>query len=430
MNTPKYYLQAPRKFDGKSNVYLKFTYKISRNDSIRIAYPSTVYIHPNHWDKKKQRVKTSFAFPEHEQFNTELDRLEHLVKEIYREYRTEKKTLELTKDRFKLEIDNKFWGVSNANKKEFLPFLEEHLANYKADPDYNNATNQIYNRTRDLLNEFTEFYGKFDFDQVNVLLIRKFVAWLRTYEFKTEMVGYSDNTIIKIISRFKAFLEGAVKLGYTNNKSFREATNKALGLRKTPGDKIYLSISELKHFYSFQYSSDRLRRVVDIFTAASMLGGLRVSDWNDIKASNFYEKNGISLFESATRKTSQLIVVPVHPIVKKILTRYNGSLKKISDQKMNNYLKEAAKEAGFTQIRIKRTRKKHFIEEQKPMYKFFSCHVARNNFNSNALEALVPGRDVKKFMGHANKDITETYDRRSLERIALSYADHPFFNNW
>lgn len=433
MNTVNFYLWPPRDKDGKSSIYTKFTYKISRTKSLRLTYGTDLSVKPSQWDKKRQRAKESaiYSDPANKKLNADLDNLEHTIKEIYRKYRAERRTMELTTDHFKKQIDTYLWGEDPAFL-DFFSFLDYHLEQYKNDPDYNLSTFKIFKRTKKLLTEYAEETGKFEFSDIDVLFMRRFVEWLRSYPSKSGGIGYADNTIIKIIGSFRAYLEAAVKEGVTQNRSFRDASKKVLKLKKTQGDKIYLTIAELKHFYSYPYTRPALKRVVDIFTAASLLGGLRVSDWDEIKKEgNFYTKDGVTLFNCVTKKTDQPITVPVHPIVMEILDRYEGDLLKISDQKSNKYLKLAAEESGFTQARKKKVMKKTFVEMVKPMYQLFTCHVARNNFNSNALEAGIPDRDVKRFMGHKDRgDMTANYDRRGDERLALSYADHPFFNDW
>ncbi|MBK7477745.1 MAG: hypothetical protein IPI11_17715 [Haliscomenobacter sp.] len=97
---------------------------------------------------------------------------------------------------------------------------------------------------------------------------------------------------------------------------------------------------------------------------------------------------------------------------------------------INRPLKEAARLAGLTERTTRTRRQGKVVEEVADKSVFVSSKTARESFFSNMLAAGIPRADAKKFMGHSEKDVSEGYDRRTLEEIALRYAEHPFFTTW
>ncbi len=422
MAQARFYLKDPNQ-DGQSLILLKCTYKIHWNESLRLTYSTNLYIDPSFWNKKKQRAKSSISFPENDSLNERLDELAFIVRKIYNQYRNEKRAYELTTSSFREEINKEFWGLEpfTEAKEDFFTWVPSWLEKYKHSRTYNENTLQNYKRAFNLLTEFKDEHGTFDFKDINVDFFFQFIDYVQ------EKYNYADNTIIKYIERIRSILNAATEDGVNVNDKYRLATNQRLGLKKTRGDKTYLTPTDIKKIYSHKYSSERLRKIADVFCAACYLG-LAPADWKKLNKDHILKKDGKHLFEYLREKTNERGVVPAHPIVMEVIEKYNGYPPIISGQKTNDYLKEIGQEAGFNNPIIKSIRRKEIEKQRLQEWEMFTCHVARNSLNSNALAAKIKRSDVKKFMAHKYKDMTENYDRRDLVSIALSYAEHPFFN--
>ena len=67
----------------------------------------------------------------------------------------------------------------------------------------------------------------------------------------------------------------------------------------------------------------------------------------NLDLSNFID----DFIELKTQKTETPVVIPVHPMLKRILIKRNGQLPyKISDAKFNKYVKEVCEIAGIANI--------------------------------------------------------------------------------
>ena len=118
-----------------------------------------------------------------------------------------------------------------------------------------------------------------------------------------------------------------------------------------------------------------------------------------------------------TVKTHDKIAIELNDYSKAILDKYEGmvfpggtALPVISNQKMNDYLKELAELAGLnapvTQIYYKNGER---IEETKPKYSVIGTHAGRRTFICNALSMGIPADIVMKWTGHSDYAAMKPY---------------------
>ena len=115
-----------------------------------------------------------------------------------------------------------------------------------------------------------------------------------------------------------------------------------------------------------------------------------------------------------------------------ILDKYDGHLPKpISNQKYNDYLKDAAKLAGLnapfmktSSIKGKRVDKKYFKHE------LISSHTARRSFCTNAYEMDIPTITIMAISGHKTEAAFLKYikmdGRKHAEKMRKMWQDKGF----
>jgi len=82
----------------------------------------------------------------------------------------------------------------------------------------------------------------------------------------------------------------------------------------------------------------------------------------------------------------------------------------ISNQKMNEHLKDLAKMAGFTQpIRIAYFKGNQRFEDVKPKHDLITTHCGRRTFIVNALYLGIPAEVIMKWTGHSDFDAMKPY---------------------
>jgi integrase len=407
MADAKFVLKEPESKD-QTLIYLLFSF-----NGQRLKYSTGQKINPKFWNPEKQRVKESRLFPEHEGFNVLLDKLATNVKIAYRDILNAGSTP--TTYRLKDELNKIMFKEEYTPKLGFLRFVEELVQTSDRKPN----TRRQWGQTLRKLQEYRKATQKeVDFDTINLDFYNSFIAFL-TRE------GYTKNSIGGFIKNVKIFMNEAVDRGLTHNLEYRNRKFKVL---EEQVDKIYLTQKELQKLYSLDLSGrQKLEKVRDLFLIACYTG-LRFSDLIQVCPENIV--NGGHQIRIRTEKTGEIVVIPLHPIVRQIIENYGGRLPPvISNQKMNQYLKEIGKEAEIldtTQISITRGGKTDKMVNKK--YELITTHTARRSFATNAYLNDVPTISIMKITGHKTEKSFLKYIRISQEDNANKLVNHPFFN--
>jgi len=123
--------------------------------------------------------------------------------------------------------------------------------------------------------------------------------------------------------------------------------------------------------------------------------GLRFSDFSRLKNQDITD-----LIEIKTQKTGAKVAIPVHWVVKEIIeSSYDFS--GMSNQKLNEYIKEVARLAGIDeQVTVNRNIGGQDVEETFPKYDLVSSHTVKRSFAANAYKAGVPTIAIMKITEH------------------------------
>ena len=216
----------------------------------------------------------------------------------------------------------------------------------------------------------------------------------------------------------------AYERGLHTNFDFKK---KAFAKPSAETKNIYLDEKELLQMYRLDLSFDkRLDQVRDWFLIGAYTG-LRFSDLSRLAKDNVFDNT----IEITTQKTSKKVIVPLSPIVREILQKYDYQLPKlISNQKFNGYIKEVAKKAEINEeILIEETKgylKSSFTDEK---YNLVSVHTARRSFATNAYVAGVPVIQIMMMTGYKAEKSFLLYIKISEKENAKKLQLHPFFNN-
>lgn len=128
-----------------------------------------------------------------------------------------------------------------------------------------------------------------------------------------------------------------------------------------------------------------------------------------------------------TQKTSDRITIPLTESALAIYNKYKDSptpdghiFYVPANQKMNDYIKIAAKEAGIDRMIVDT----YFVgterrEEQHPFHEIISCHDARRTFVSCSLAMGIPPQVVMKATGHKGYKTMQPYIDTATETQTL-----------
>lgn len=386
---------------------------------------------PKDWDFKKQRIKhqVSGAVP----INGSIDILETKVTELFNKLRF---------DFPNMKFDEIALNLKEYVKTDIAPiYSEKNKTFYSVFDDYIEAkqlnvsplTIKKYNTLKKSL---IEFDPGLTFDKIDLNFFDKYINFLSTKKptgrQKTRKEGLQDgllnDTASKYIENLKNFLKWSYERGKHTNTM--HVNSGFYVTRKPKNDIVTLKLDELKKLYEFDLSNNqRLERVRDIFCFGCFTG----QRWSDIERFKKSDINGTN-WNFEAYKVKKRITVPLvgyASTAMDILKKYNFELPVISNQKMNDYLKEAGKVAGLDrQVQIKRYIGKKEILFDEPLYTFISSHTARRTAVSLLLNVgNMPINKVRDITGHSSLKTLDKYIDKDVEALEDSMSQTKGINS-
>lgn len=118
-----------------------------------------------------------------------------------------------------------------------------------------------------------------------------------------------------------------------------------------------------------------------------------------------------------TKKTNDRLRIELNKYALEILGKYSDipfpddkALPVISNQRMNDYLHEAAEAAGLDEpVRIVAYQGSNRIEEVLPKYAVLTTHAGRRTFVVNALRLGIPASVIMEWTGHSDYKAMKPY---------------------
>ena len=411
-----------RTANNPSTIFLRFL----GGRKFDFSIPLPLQVNPKDWNENKEEVKNTLSAKEKEQTNTKLRNIKTNILNGFNELNG---NTGLVNKRWLQDIVNKTLTITVIqHKKPLLYFIEEYIIMVKTKPSaltgkiLSISRQKSYKGTLNKLDLFGKEKYKLDFDTITIDFYYDFIEWC-------EGKGYSKNYIGKFISNIKHFMSEAHEEKLHNNLVFRSRKFKKLS---EDTDELYLSIKELSRIervdlskYPEGYNTARDLFIIGAYT------GLRVSDFNNLSEDNILFVLNTKVIKVATKKTGEPVVIPIHPIVNRILEKRNGDLPpKLSDQKINDYLKVIGEEAEINEnFRRTSTKGGKKVTTLKPRYEHIKTHTARRSFCTNAYLSGMDSIDIMAISGHTTEKSFLRYIKVTKEQIALRMADHPFFTD-
>jgi site-specific recombinase XerD len=234
------------------------------------------------------------------------------------------------------------------------------------------------------LTNFQVFAGKLIVNDLTPTFFDKYKKHLK----KKSLHVNTKNSYIKNVQTFVNWL---FKKGYMNRKITLERFE---GQQK---DIIAITENELQIVTSSNKLSPKHQRVVDLFLFGCYTG-LRFSDLQVVNK-DLINNEVITIRQ---QKTGQIVQIPLIYEAQRLLEKYNYQLPQISNQKANEYIKEA-----FAILKLKR--KVYVGNDLKALDEVVSFHVARKSFITIALSKGIHAKIVQAISGHKKDEVFNRY---------------------
>ena len=342
-------------------------------------FSTGLFIRPDQWDKMSQRVKGA------EDYNKLIN---NKLSEIEAQFiRIEKQLYDEGKDITLAEVYSRYLGKTD--EKSLCMVFEERISRMESlvGTEYTASTLQkfkeVYAHVRLFIREYTR-QQDIPLKQLNYRFIQQFVEFLLGKRLK-------PITINKIIQRLRQMVLYAIRCDYLSRDPFID--HKPLKEKKQI---VFLTAEELHKLESHTFHQRRLETVKQIYLF-SVYTGLGYHEASILQPKHiqigFDGKEWITI----TRlKTDKEVSIPLLPQAKAILSLFEASIEvqqgfllpRISNQKINSYMKEIADVLG--------------IEKK------LTHHTARKTFASTILLYNgVPIEVVSQLLGHSDIKVTQ-----------------------
>ena len=269
----------------------------------------------------------------------------------------------------------------------------------------NDWTHSTFEKFAAVKNHLKNFRSELSFDFFDEEGLTEYVQYLR------EVREMRNSTIGKQLSFLKWFLRWSFKQGMHSNNAYDAFKPK---LKDTQKKIIFLTWEELNKLREFKIppTKQALERVRDVFLFQCFTG-LRYSDVFNLRRSDIKGDH----IEVTTVKTSDSLIIELNDHSKAILDKYEDvefendkALPVITNQKMNDYLKELAELAEINEpVRQTYYKGNERIDEVTPKYALLGTHAGRRTFICNALALGIPPQVVMKWTGHSDYKAMKPY---------------------
>lgn len=338
------------------------------------------------WDPKKKRAKGNSS--EARQINQYLDQVYTQLFQCYQDLKFKNQLITAAL------IKSIFLGESENDKS--LKELFEYHSN-KINGTFAAGTIRNYGITEKYIFKFlkknyqtTDIYLK----QLDYKFICDFENFLHCFWPKGHPKALGQNTVMKHIQRLRKMITLAYHLEWIEKDPFIrwkpvfEKTNRQ-----------FLSSAELSNLETYEFISDRLDRVRDLFVFSCYTGISYIDIMNLTKSNINIGIDGNYWIITKRQKTDITVKVPILKKAKRIISKYENHpmtevtgtlLPTITNEKLNSYLKEVANFCGIK--------------------KNLTFHMARHTFATTVtLTNGVPIETVSKLLGHTKISTTQIY---------------------
>lgn len=385
---------------NKKREYSGIRAKVTLN-GVLYTYPTGVSVEVSLFNKGRCRASLEAG-----SINIRLDAIEAAIKSTVVYFNRNFETP--GQDLFRKKVDQFLVGDNNAiqikrKEQDLLAYIDRYIDECGLSKD----TTKCYKLCRNKLEEFHK--GRMiSFAEVDKKFAEKFRAWMIKK-------GWSRNYIGTIIKNLKKFMQLAYDEGLHTDLSFKKFQKE-----KEEADTIYLSLEELIILHRLELTDELLQehypdcwnsrgmkealiRSKNTFLIGAMCA-MRVSDYSRIRETDI-RNDTITIMpkKGSSLRKPEPVTIPLHWIVKEILSGGFDLANTAPDYLINRHIKTLCKMAGMTeQISTYITRGGKLEESVNEKWELVSTHTARRSGATNMHLAGMPDELIMACTGHSS----------------------------
>lgn len=422
-----------------ATLYLR--YRDGRDTQIWVKTPESIY--PEYWSNQSQSFKQRILFNEifTEKKKTEIEQNLTRLKDFIQSEKFNLNGNPVNKVWLKTTID-KFYEKQPDGAETLFAYIQRFIDDAEAGTRlnsgkrYTTSTIKNYKGFQVQLNEFCGIYT--EKTKAKLLKEEKKLRSIRvinfediTIDFYNEFMQffndkqYSRNTAGRHIKHLKVIMRLAREEGLHNNSEYQRKSFEAMAVRV---DNTYLTEAELKKLYDLDLSEKKNYEIArDVFLCGCYTAQ-RYSDYSRISRDMIKDYSGANVIELVQQKTGERCIIPIRPELRCILEKYDFTLPRTYEQKVNQYIKKICEQSQINEkVSIEAYKGGLKVKQSVPKYELIKTHTARRSGCTNMYLAGIPTIDIMKISGHKTEREFLKYINVTKEETAVSLASHPFF---
>lgn len=366
MATVKLFInEKSTKKNGEAAIYL-----IVHIEYKSLKFNSGVSCNPKNWDAGRNRIKGKSQKINDD--NLIIQQCRARMNDIFVRYRLQH--VHLSPTLLKNEWKNP------ARRIDFFAFFGEALAERKSE-----LAPGTYKHHKSVINILKTYKNKLAFSEITPELLISFQRWLKAKPQNNDI-----NTIHGKMRVFRTYINIAIRKGIITESPFNQ-----IKLKLATVNRVYLSAEELKILwrkYNSKSLPDTQQKVLRHFLFMCFTA-VRISDLKLLTHDNIISDMLVYNAYKNRRIKRNMIKVPLNIYTKQLITdeKNTGDLlfATISEQRMNEYIKNIANEAEI--------------------HKEVTNHSGRHTFATLWLEKTTDLAQLQVLMGHSNIRQTMVY---------------------
>ena len=389
-----FWVYGKRAVNNKANIYIRVTLNGKR---VNISLKKKINI--STWDEKLQRANGNDK--DSRILNLYLNEVQSKVYRIYEDFKRDEVpfTSQMVKAKF-LGADKTRFSFQN-----LIDYYNEKMQHKL----HKNTMGQYKTSQRYMMEYILKEYKLTDIPLFNLeySFIVGFEDFLRSYVPKSGQSKIGNNTAMKHIKRLRSMVTLAYRMKWMERDPF---VNFKMKIKKK--ERGFLTNFELLSIEDLSSSIERLTVVKDLFifscyTGISYVDIVQLSDDNIVMGID-----GSPWIMAKRVKTGAPFKIPLLPKAAILIDKYkdhyrtndtSNLLPKLSNQKLNSYLKEIADLCGIK--------------------KNLTFHMARHTFATTVtLSNGVPIETVSKLLGHTKLSTTQIYAKVVEQKVSEDMA--------
>lgn len=342
----------------------------------RKYYSTGIYVAPEYWDDKSERVFKSH--PRYEEYNLTLLDLINTIEGTFRKAKLQEKVL---------SINDVLQTIDQAENSDLL--IEFMKTEIEKDQRIKEKTKtDLYNSR----NKIVEFNDQIRLKEIDYSFVVDYDNYLRSQ-------GYSVNTIAKQHKNLKRFLNLAIKYKLINRENYPYQNFK---VQRETKKREALSNAEVQQIEKLKFDPLSINDIVKDMFLFACYTGLRISDVTRLKTSHCSIEPQSTVLEFKSFKSRKNVFLPLHSLFttegkkskpETVLFKYYDPNKELVfpslyESVINRHIKEIAKQAGIR--------------------KNVTFHMGRHTFGTT-LAALIPLPTLQSLMQHSDIKTTMIY---------------------